>query len=124
MTDVECGRALPMNPDAVFESVSNSRRRRVILSVDRADGAVTASELSIEIAARENAIDPSEVTSEQRTRVYITLIQNHLDTLDRLGAARYDSRSKQVSSTDATRPLARLIRQVSTDCYTPEEDSS
>lgn len=123
MTDVDCGRAIPMNPQNVFEAISNSRRRRVILSVDRAEDGVDANELSVEIASRENAVDPSKVTGEQRSRVYIGLVQNHLDTLDDLGAARYDSRSKLVKPTDATAPLARLIREVTTDCYTPAEDA-
>jgi hypothetical protein len=123
MTDVDCGRAIPMSPEDVFEAISNSRRRRVILSVDRAEEGVDANELSVEIASRENAVDPSRVTGEQRSRVYVGLVQNHLDTLDDLDAARYDSRSKLVEPTDATSPLARLIREVTTDCYTPTEDA-
>jgi len=82
---------------------------------------VDANELSVEIASRENAVDPSRVTGEQRSRVYVGLVQNHLDTLDELDAARYDSRSKLVKPTDATAPLARLIREVTTECYTPAE---
>ncbi|MFC6861867.1 hypothetical protein ACFQGE_00140 [Halomicroarcula sp. GCM10025817] len=119
MTDVECGHAIPMEPKAVFDAISNGRRRRVILSVDREDAPVTTNELSVEIAARENRVDPSMVTGEQRTRVYVALVQNHLGTLDTLGAARFDDRSKQVFPTEATGPLARLIRQITTDCYTP-----
>lgn len=122
MTDVDCGRAIPMSPEDVFEAISNRRRRRVLLSVDRAEEGVDANELSVEIASRENAVDPSTVTGEQRSRVYVGLVQNHLDTLDDLGAACYDSRSKLVEPTDATAPLARLIREVTTDCYTPAED--
>lgn len=122
MAGVECGHAIPMDPQAVFDAISNGRRRRVILSVDREDGPVTTNELSIEIAARENRVDPSEVTSVQRTRVYVALVQNHLGTLDTLGAARFDERSKQVFPTDATSPIARLIRQITTDCYTPIEE--
>lgn len=122
MTDVECGRTIPMSPEDVFQAISNSRRRRVILSVDRAADGVDANELSVEIASRENAVDPSKVTGEQRSRVYVTLVQNHLEMLDDLGAAQYDSRSKLVVPTDSTAPLARLIREVSTDCYTPAGD--
>jgi hypothetical protein len=112
-----------MSPEDVFQAVSNSRRRRVILSVDRSEDGVDANELSVEIASRENAVDPSRVTGEQRSRVYVGLVQNHLDTLDELDAARYDSRSKLVKPTDATAPLARLIREVTTECYTPAEDA-
>ena len=123
MTDAECGRALPMSPKDVFQAVSNSRRRRVILSVDRVENSVDANQLSVEIASRENAIDPSKVTGEQRSHVYINLVQDHLTTLDELEAACYKPRSKLVESTDATAPLARLIREVTADCYTPVEDA-
>ncbi len=121
MTDTECGRAFPMSPEDVFQAVSNSRRRRVILSVDRVENGVDANQLSIEIASRENAIDPSKVTGAQRSRVYVNLVQDHLIILDELNVARYDPRSKLVESTDATASLARLIREVTTDCYTPTE---
>ncbi len=121
MTDTGCGRAFPMSPEDVFQAVSDRRRRRVILSVDREEDGVDADELSVEIASRENAIDPSKVTGAQRSRVYLSLVQNHLITLDELDVARYDPRSKLVESTDATASLARLIREVTTDCYTPTE---
>ena len=123
MTDTECGRGFPMSPEDVFQAVSNSRRRRVILSVDRVEHGVDANQLSIEIASRENAIDPSKMTGEQRSRVYVNLVQDHLITLDELNVARYDPRSKLVKSTDTTASLARLIREVTADCYTPVEDA-
>jgi len=124
MTDVECDHAIPLDPDDVFDALSNSRRRRVILSLARSEDPVSASELAVEIAARENAVDPSQVTGEQRTRVYIGLTQVHLETLDDLGVAQYNDRSKQVKPTDATTPLARQIRRITTECYTPAEDSA
>jgi hypothetical protein len=123
MTDTECGRVFPMSPEDVFQAVSNSRRRRVILSVDRVEHGVDANQLSIEIASRENAIDPSKMTGQQRSRVYVNLVQDHLITLDELNVARYDPRSKLVESTDTTASLARLIREVTADCYTPVEDA-
>ncbi|WP_092934984.1 hypothetical protein [Natrinema hispanicum] len=113
-----------MDPDDAFTAVSNSRRRRVILSASRSDGAVTAGDLAVEIAAIENLIDPSQVTSQQRTRVYVALIQGHLETLDDLGAVDYDDRAKRVAATDATEPLACQIRQMQTACYDPEGSSS
>ena len=124
MADVECDHPIPLDPGDVFDALSNSRRRRVILSLSRSEDSVSVGELAVEIAARENAVDPSRVTGEQRTRVYIGLTQVHLDTLDELGVVRYDDRSKQVKPTDATNPLARQIRRITTECYTPAEDSA
>lgn len=113
--------AIPMDPDAVFEAISNSRRRRILLSISRTRE-ITAGELAVEIAAIENQIDPSEVRSEQRTSVYVALTQTHLDTLDGVGAVEYDGRSKVVQETDATEPLAEYIRRLQTACYKPEDD--
>lgn len=122
MTESESGQAIPMDPVDVFKAISNGRRRQVILSLARSEDHVPATELAVEIAAKENGVDPSQVTSEQRTRVYIGLTQVHLTELDELGAAEYDSRSKQVGPTDATNPLARQIRLIMTACSPPPED--
>lgn len=121
MTSAESGHAIPIDPEDAFTAVSNSRRRRILLSLDQSNGPLTASELAVEIAAIENLVDPSNVTSEQRTRVYISLIQSHLKTLDELGVAEYDQRGKQVTSVDATEPLARHVRRIETACYKPED---
>jgi len=123
MTDSTRYRSVPMEPDDAFKAISNSRRRTVILSLARSDDVVDASDLAVEIAAIENLIDPSEVTSEQRTRVYVSPIQSHLKTLDTVAAASYHDRSNQVAPTDATAPLAEHIRQISTACYKHGEEA-
>lgn len=116
--------SIPMNPDDAFKAVANSRRRLVLLSVDRGPDPVSATDLSVEIAAIENRVDPCNVTGKMRTRVYIGLIQTHLDTLDNCRAVAYDSRSKQVQQTESTPPLAEFIRKMQTSCYVPETDKS
>lgn len=122
MTGTDHGYAIPIDPDDAFKAVSNSRRRQIILSLAQSEDPLRASELALEIAAIENLVDPSEVTSEQRTRVYISLIQSHLETLDELGVAEYDNRGKKIESTDATQPIACHIRELSTACYKPQEE--
>lgn len=112
--------AIPMDPNAVFNAIGNSRRRRVLLSLSRSSGETPADELAVEIAAIENALDPSRVGSDERTSVYIALTQRHLEALDEVGAVDYNDRSKTVSSTDATEPLAEYIRRLQTACYKPE----
>ncbi|SFC67817.1 hypothetical protein SAMN05444422_11457 [Halobiforma haloterrestris] len=123
MTDEMTSLAIPMDPDTAFDAISNSRRRRVILSLSRTSGEITAGDLAIEIAAIENEIDPSQVGSDERTSVYISLTQSHLDTLDEAGAIDYDSRSKTVAATDATEPLAEYIRRLQTTCYKPDSEA-
>jgi len=115
--------AIPMDPDIVFDIVSNSRRRRVLLSVSRLQSEITAGDLAVEIAAIENRIDPSEVRSDERTSIYVSLIQRHLSTLDEAGAIDYDARSKTVTDTDATEPLAEYVRRLQTACYEPDSEN-
>ncbi|WP_199058243.1 hypothetical protein [Halorubrum sp. C191] len=116
--------AVPMEPDVAFDAIGNSRRRRVVLSLSRASKAVPTNELAVEIAAIENAIDPSKVGSDERTSVYIALTQQHLETLDEVGVVDYDDRSKTVTATDATEPLAEYIRRLQTACYKPDREES
>jgi hypothetical protein len=113
-----------MDPEAAFNAVANNRRRRVLLSLSRSHGKVTADELAVEIAAIENEIDPSEVGSDERTSIYISLTQSHLETLDDSDAVDYDDRSKTVTPTDATEPLAEYIRRLQTACYKPEPEET
>lgn len=121
MTGRDSGHAIPIDPSDAFTAVSNGRRRQILLSLDQSDCTLTASELAVEIAAIENLVDPSEVTGEQRTKVYVSLIQGHLPKLDELGLAEFDERGKKVSPTDATEPVARHIRHIKTACYVPED---
>lgn len=67
---------------AVFEALSNDRRRQVLSYLLEQDEPVGIKELSRVVAAQENDIPADEVTHEQRKRVYIALHQNHLPFLD------------------------------------------
>jgi hypothetical protein len=116
--------AIPMAPEAAFDAISNSRRRRVLLSLSRSHSGRSASELAVEIAAVENTVDPSKVGGDKRTSVYISLTQSHLGTLDECGAVDYDDRSKTATATDATEPLAEYIRRLQTACYKPESEDA
>jgi len=116
MTGVGGEQTIPMAPEDVFDVVSNSRRRQIVRSVARADGSVSAGDLAVEIAAKEHTVDPSAVDSSMRSAVYTTLIQIHLETLDRSGAVNYDDRLKRVEATGATEPLAKYIEQITAAC--------
>lgn len=111
-----------MDPDSAFNAIANSRRRRVLLSLSQSHGEISAGDLAVEIAAIENAIDPSKIGSDERTSVYISLTQAHLQTLDECGAVTFDDRSKSVTPTDATEPLAEYIRRLQTACYKPDSE--
>ena len=123
-TDDPASFAVPMAPESAFNAIANSRRRRVLLSLSQSRGKISAGDLAVEIAAIENAIDPSKIRSNERTSVYISLTQSHLKTLDECGAVAFDDRSKSVSSTDATEPLAEHIRRLQTACYKPDSEGA
>lgn len=123
MTDRDPGHAMPIDPEDAFTAVANDRRRRILLSLEQSNGPLTARELAVEIAAIENLVDPSDVTGKQRMRVYISITQTHLDTLDELDIVDYDERGKQVAPTDATEPLAKHIRRIETSCYKPGDSN-
>ncbi|AUX08306.1 hypothetical protein AArcSl_0656 [Halalkaliarchaeum desulfuricum] len=120
MTVLDQAHGIPIDPDDAFHVMSNSRRRQVLLSLSQSEEPQTASELAREIAAIENLVAPSEVTGEQRTTVYVALIQSHLEMMDDLGVVDYDERGKRVEATEATKPVANHIREITSACYDPE----
>lgn len=115
---------IPIDPNTAFESISNSRRRRLSLSLSRTTGPTTARDLVVEFAAIENGIDPSKISKTDRTSVYIALTQTHLEMLDDAGAVEYDGRWKMVAPTDVTEPLAEYLRQLQTACYKPDTEAN
>nr|WP_244166251.1 hypothetical protein [Halorubrum ezzemoulense] len=123
-TDDPASFAIPMDPESAFNAIANSRRRRVLLSLSQSHRTIPAGNLAVEIAAIENAVDPSKIGSDKRTSVYISLTQSHLETLDECGAVEFDNRSKTVSPTDATEPLAEYIRRLQTACYKPDSEDA
>lgn len=74
----------------VFELLKNQRRRRVIKFLkEQDDGVTTLDVLAEHIAALENDIDVSQLSSSQRKRVYIGLYQCHLPKMDDFGVIEY-----------------------------------
>lgn len=68
--------------DQVFEILKNQRRRWVLRYLETADGQVVLSDLAEEIASCENEKDISQITSQERKRVYVGLYQVHLPKMD------------------------------------------
>lgn len=86
--------------DIVFEVLKNKRRRLVLEILKKNGGRGTLSELSEQIAARENDVEQEVVTSDQRKRVYVGLYQRHLPKLDGEGVINFDQRSGDIALTD------------------------
>lgn len=75
----------------VFELLKNDRRRAIINFLKQQDDRTwTADELAEHIAALENDVTVSQLSSAQRKRVYIALYQFHLPKMDRQGVIDFD----------------------------------
>lgn len=89
-----------MSPDLVFEILSNTRRRMVLYYLRQYDGSATVQELAEQIAALENDVPVSDLTRQQRKRVYVSLYQTHLPKLEQTGIIEYDDDGEEVFLTD------------------------
>lgn len=72
--------------------LSNNRRRYALhyLLQHREDQPVSMRELTRQVAAWENDIDPAEVEAAERRRVHISMHQRHLPKLERAGIVDYE----------------------------------
>ncbi len=86
----------------VYDLLANKRRRYAIHYLKQVDGPVSARELAEQVAAWENDKPIDRLDSQERKRVYISLYQSHLSTLDEAGLVHYDEDTKEVELTDAT----------------------
>ena len=113
----------PPSVEDVFTVLGNSRRRQVILQVAHAQNPIPASEIARDIAATEHDTTPGRVTGEQRSRVYIALIQTHFPLMDELGLIEFGDETRIVSETNNTQPLANLIEFIRTACNAARGDT-
>jgi hypothetical protein len=74
----------------VFDLLSNHRRRYAIHFCKREAEPVTLSDLAEQVAAWEQEKEVVELTSAERKRVYTSLQQTHLPTLERAGMIEHD----------------------------------
>ncbi len=86
----------------VFDVLSNPRRRFVLYYLREIDETVELNELAKAIAAWENDTDESELTDQDRKRVYVSLYQTHIPKLTDVGLVEYDQDSGTVHLTDRT----------------------
>lgn len=87
----------------VFDLLSNHRRRYTIHYCKQVETPVTLSDLAEQVAAWELEKEVSEITSSERKRVYTSLQQTHLPTLDDAGMIAYED--GEVELTDQTDEL-------------------
>lgn len=94
----------------VFDMLSNTRRRYVLYHL-REQGEASVRELSRRIAAWENDVELSGVTSKQRKRVYTALHQTHLPRLDDNSVVEYDRDRGEVRPDDGLAVFEPYLEQ-------------
>lgn len=89
-----------IDPANALNVLAFARRRRAIEYIATQEGTISVGELAEYIAAAENDCTINEVTSDERSRVYISLIQQHLPKLERLDLIDYDDDRKEIEPTE------------------------
>lgn len=97
-----------LDADAIFEILSNSRRRKMLLYLDDSGGTAKLSTLAREIAKVEEGNTPDE---EQYKRVYISLYQSHVPKLQEYGIVSYNPESKELALTDRVAPVLAIFQK-------------
>jgi hypothetical protein len=77
-------------PGEVFDLLSSHRRRYTIHYCKRESEEVSLSDLAEQVAAWEHSKEIEELTSAERKRVYTSLQQTHLPTLDDAGMVVFE----------------------------------
>ncbi|QGN07450.1 hypothetical protein Hrd1104_09095 [Halorhabdus sp. CBA1104] len=80
-----------LSRDEAFDLLSNHRRRYALHAVKQTEESVELAEIAEKVAAWENDKDRKDVTSTERHRVYTSLQQTHLPTMDRAGVIDFDN---------------------------------
>ncbi|MFW6000274.1 MAG: DUF7344 domain-containing protein, partial [Halorubrum sp.] len=94
--------AAEISEDDLFDVLANQRRRFAVHLLKReSDDAVKIGEMAEQIAAWENGIDPAEISSSERKRVYTALQQSHLPKMDDAGVVEFNKARGVVEPTPA-----------------------
>lgn len=86
--------------DQLYDLLADTRRRYALHYLKQSAEPVDVGELAEHVAAWENDKPVEELSSQDRKRVYISLYQSHLPTLDENGLVDYDDDRGRVELTE------------------------
>jgi hypothetical protein len=91
-----------VSEDELFDVLANQRRRFAVHLLKREeDDSVAIGEMAEQIAAWENGIDTTEITGDERKRVYTALQQSHLPKMDEAGVVEFNKSRGVIEPTPA-----------------------
>lgn len=96
--------------DTVFEILKNRRRRDILQYLWNHDGTANIGELAEHIAALENDVDVTALSSSQRKRVYIGLYQCHLPKMDDAEVVDFDKHRGTIELRDSAEELTAYLQ--------------
>lgn len=102
--------------ETVFRVLRNRRRRYALHHLKQREGAVPVSDLAEQVAAWETETSLREVDAGDRRRVYISLIQTHLPTMEEARMVQFDEDVPEVTLTEAAADVDVYVERV------PERD--
>jgi hypothetical protein len=106
-SEAESEGADPLPKDDLFHLLQNERRRNVLRYLRGRDEPVRMRDVAEQVAAWEHDTTVEQLSSDQRQRVYISLYQSHLDTLDDAGVIDYNQPRGVVTPTPLVDDIAR-----------------
>jgi hypothetical protein len=97
----------PLPKDDLFHLLQNERRRNVLRYLRGRDEPVRMRDVAEQVAAWEHDTTVEQLSSDERQRVYISLYQSHLDTLDEADVIDYNQPRGVVTPTPLVDDIAR-----------------
>jgi hypothetical protein len=94
-----------LSNEELYELLADARRRYALHYLKQVGSEVAVRDLAEQVAARENRKDVADLSSQERKRVYISMYQSHLPTLDERGVVDYDADRGVVELTPSARGL-------------------
>lgn len=98
-----------LSQDAVFDILSNSRRRFLLSRLQQAQEPKRLMELADEIAAWENDTTVEALSDKESKRVYVSVYQTHVPKLEDAGLITYDSETGVIELSESAREVERYM---------------
>ncbi|EMA50258.1 DUF7344 domain-containing protein [Halococcus thailandensis] len=104
-----------LSRDALFDVLSNHRRRYALHSLKQHERTANIGDLAEQVAAWENDVPRVDLSAAERKRVYTALQQFHLPKMDSAGVIEFDDARGTVSLTAAADGLDVYLDVVGED---------
>lgn len=98
--------------ETLFRVLRNRRRRYALHYLKQRDEVVTVGDLAEQIAAWETETPVLDLDPDDRRRVYISLLQSHLPTLDDADIVEFDGERSEVQLTEAAKDIDIYVELV------------